>query len=264
MSRDDLLEQLAAVQRDEERLQATPRGETLSRPLDAEFRQRLARRLQTEVEASKADEDPPTAEPSDATADGDCGGQVVRGRFGRRAWLVPLAMAAGIGFLLVPGAQQAPLPDYQVEVGGQLRQQRSTTAPPRLAAPRFTTASTLSLVLRPSTAVEGPVEVRAVAVAEAGNPAANGAVELDFETRTSELGALSLQAAVSRLNLFPGSWTLVVAAGRPGDVPDLQALPSAVSNESLVVIRQAIEVLDDPRLDDARLDGETDDADGNG
>lgn len=252
MNDDQLLEELGTVQRhDEQRLDGSPRGQLLHRPLDADFRRQVEQRVQSQLSASpdsgpvaQGGGDAVETESEPASGDGtEADGKVLRGRFGRRGWWIPLTMAAGIALLLLPDDRFAPLPDYQVEIGGYVQQQRSAALP----APSgdgtvlpFETTGILTLRLRPETAVEGPLVTSAVARSSGGELLG----PLPFEQQTSELGAVSLRGRVADLGLTPGQWTLIVAAGRPGELPEPAALVQATDDDHLHLIRQTIRVLD--------------------
>lgn len=231
---DNLLKELGALQREDEQLESTPRGQNLRRPLDADFQQRMLHRLEADLEFSTTAEIQVEASADDTT------GTVIQGRFGRRKWLVPLAMAAGVAFLLLPNDSLAPLPEYQAEVSGQVRQQRSAPSAISQATPQFTAASTLEILLRPATAVDGPIEVRAMAISSQGE----SMLQLHFQHQISDLGVLHLQAPVADLGLASGSWTIVVAAGRPDHLPAWQDLPTATADDTLSIARQPIQVLE--------------------
>ncbi len=225
-TQDHLLKDLAALQR---RLESEPSGERaqrLERPLDPAFRQRLLQRLQEEQPA-------PTATQVGSTS------PVVR-RFPVSKWLPPLALAAGLAILFLSPGTTAPLPEYALEIRGQIRQQRSLVEPSLKEIPRLSIDGSLRLLMRPATSVEGPLE----AVAMALSNSADRKVPLSSTVyQVSDLGALQLEAPVAALGLSPGRWTLIVAVGRPEHLPEWRDLPEAVPDDGRRVLRQTVEVV---------------------
>jgi hypothetical protein len=174
------------------------------RPLDADFRERVLHAVVA----------PAAAQPAGKA------GKVLP--FRRRALWVGGWLAAAAALVLVvtrSGGPGGPLPEYQVEPGGQVRQTRSEDAP---ADPVFSRGSRLELVFRPRTPVSGPVE--ASIFVERGD-------ELrpwDAAVEVSPAGAVRIHGVLGRdLELEPGDWTVWAAIGRRGTLPDrdrLQAL----------------------------------------
>lgn len=246
MNEDDLLEDLGALQR---RLEQDRRAARLEAPLDQGFRDDLLQRLQQETgqgtdrqeatQGSKVRRRGGPRTPGSEAAEGPSGGTLARGRFGSSKWLAPLALAAGLALFLLPNAPSPPLPDYGLELRGQVRQQRSLDTPLPGGIPQLAPDSTVRLLLRPATSVEGAVEVRMMAESAAGGLQ----LPLPVEPQTTELGLLRLEATASELGLTTGIWTLTVAVARPEYLPDWQELPTAASDPYCRILRQRLEIL---------------------
>jgi hypothetical protein len=152
----------------------------------------------------------------------------------RARWLAvvaPVAVAAGIALVLaVPsrrGPAFAPLPAYDVSALGGLKEVRGGAPVPTVGATaaveRVARDTELTIRLRPATAVDGALAVRAFLVANAGvadATAANG------RTSSQELGA-SVELAPSgaaEIHVRPGAAAAAgraivrVLVGRPEDV----------------------------------------------
>ncbi len=238
MNEDDLLRATAELQRDDDARSATPRGQALEAPLDDAFRRRLKGRLADSLDPSERPRPVSTESSSAPAAEEATGGKVLRGRFGPAgAWLAPLAVAAGLAFFLLPSTSLDPLPSYEMELQGQVRQQRSAAAVTQ-DLPEFLPGSTLEITLRPDSAVDEPLEVRAVALPEEGE--ARG---LRFEVQISEQGAVLLRSKVEDLGLDADTWTILVAAARSGEISELDELTQASSGDGTVILRQSLRIL---------------------
>lgn len=238
---DRLLEDLAALQRQLEAEPSGERAERLERPLDSAFRQRLLHRIQEEQRSQTATEaDPLSQRPSQPQSLRDDGTSPVVRRLPISKWLPPLALAAGLAILFLSPGTTAPLPEYALEVRGQIRQQRSLVAPSLEEIPQLSIDGSLRLLMRPATSVEGPLEAVAMALSDS----ADRKVPLSsIEYQVSDLGALQLEAPVAALGLSPGRWTLIVAVGRPEHLPDWRDLPDIASDDGRCVLRQTVEVV---------------------
>lgn len=226
MSQDELLERLAQVAR-ERRTRETddPRWERLAAGALSEQERAELERL-----ASQSPEDARKREaftPLDAAArqrivdrigpllaTAPPAGKVVPFRPRRWVAVVPaLAAAAAVLFFAWPGRQLAPVPEYQLALSGEqaLRGEPSAEAVPRLGP-----GSQLSLVLRPARAVEGAIQVRAFLVQGGKAQPWNPPMEVSSE------GAVRIAGLVETLlPVAPGEWTIAVAVGRAGAVPEL-------------------------------------------
>jgi hypothetical protein len=165
------------------------------RPLDAAAREHIAARLEREL-APPARLAPPT-----------------RGHRWRR--LAPalgaMAAAAAVLLLVLPG-KAPPLPGYTLSVSSE---QAVRAGAPEPEVPRLGPGSRLDVLLRPEQAVEGPVEVRAFLLRPGEARAWNPPLERSAE------GAVRIQGPVEALlSLPPGEWTLAIAVGRPGTLPE--------------------------------------------
>jgi len=145
--------------------------------------------------------------------------------FRRRAeqlggWLVGMAAAAAVLFLMLrsPGSLP-PLPEYTAVPSGGVQTLRG--APPQ-ALGTLLPGSTFDLILRPGTAVSGPVEARYF-LARGGEvrpwPVPKGAMQ------SSGDGVLRIHGMVGgAIVIPPGGWTLWAVVGRPRSLPDAAAL----------------------------------------
>jgi len=133
---------------------------------------------------------------------------------------VPLLAAAAVALLVVLPSGVAPLPDYGIEVGGGDRAVRSGGPVPG-GTPRLSPTSHFDLVLRPSTAVVGPVEVAGWLLV------AGGPTPLPLHGHLSEGGAARLGGgAVELFGAAPGEREIIIVVARPGLGPDEAALSS--------------------------------------
>jgi hypothetical protein len=174
------------------------------RPLDAAARERISARLEQELAPAR-----PQAPAERREA------KVLP--FRRRGWQVAsgaavAAAAAVAAFVLLPAQKGPPLPGYSLSLAG-IQELRSDGAEAEVA--RLEPGSQLVLVLRPEQAVGGRVEVRAFLFRDGEGRAWTPPMEV------SEDGAVRIRGRVEELlPLSPGEWTLAVAVGRPGEVPD--------------------------------------------
>jgi hypothetical protein len=142
----------------------------------------------------------------------------------RSRWVAiaaPLAVAAGLALVLgLPARNPAfpPLPAYDVSALGGLKEVRGgvTAAPGATAtAPteRVARDTDLTIRLRPATAVDGPLAVRAFLAAEGGAPAQ----ELSASVDLAPSGAAEIHVRPGA-SAPAGRATVRVLVGRPDDV----------------------------------------------
>lgn len=190
-------EQVQALEARAERSDADRRAFEAFRPLDPLAEARIVRAARREVRVT---------------------------RFRRLVpWLAGAALAAGLTFALWPPDAMPPLPRYGIELTGGDRAVRSTADSPDV--PVLHRGSRLELVLRPGRAPEGPVEARAFAVRDGrATPLGVHPEERDGAFRIAGLREQLLPPG-------PGEWTIAVAVGRPGDLPDADAVADALRVE---------------------------------
>jgi hypothetical protein len=136
-----------------------------------------------------------------------------------------LAAAAALFFLLLgrPGAPD-PLPEYRVELLGGAREVRSGDESPPRGAPLYLPGNQLEVVLRPQAATQGEVAVRCFLERD------GDLRPWDVPVEISDRGAVRIAGEIGReLPLEPGRFTLHLAVGRPGDLPDEAALREALA-----------------------------------
>ena len=142
----------------------------------------------------------------------------------RVPWRValPAALAASLILaVLVPWRGPAALPDYDVRLAGSTRTERSVSGGWVGEGPAvFADGNRFELLLTPRTSAGEDVEAR-VFVVEGGRMQELAAPP---PSRSSD-GALRIAGVVGQdVRLPRGEFTLLVAAGRPGSLPDAAAL----------------------------------------
>jgi hypothetical protein len=178
------------------------------RPLDPEFQARMVQALKDQRAAATSK--PAPAAPASVLP------------FRRRArqlggWLVGVAAAAAILVLMLRGpGSLPPLPGYTLVPSGGVQALRG--GQPN-AFGTLVPGSKFDLVLRPETAVSGPVEARYF-LARGG--------ELrpwPVPIHSYDDGVLRIHGTVgSEIVIPPGGWTLWAVVGRPRALPDTAAL----------------------------------------
>jgi hypothetical protein len=135
------------------------------------------------------------------------------------------------------------LPDYAIEIEGELREERSSPAgPARDHISRFAPGGRISILARPAQRVEGAVEARAFLLR--GGEARPWEVPITV----AEGGAVRITGAAKQLfaGIPPGRYELVIAVGRPGSLPSGDALaastPGPIPGVSLV--RNSIDIME--------------------
>jgi hypothetical protein len=153
------------------------------------------------------------------------------------AVVAAVAMAASVA-LIAGRSRTADLPTYAMVTEGGQRDIRSGSGASD-AVVRLGPDSNLDLAMRPQKSVVGAVEVRAAIVmdgrARPWTPS--------FEIASS--GAVSLHGAATALvDGSNGVRDLVIAVGRPGEVPlDPEAIAHAESDAHLRVMRARVEIV---------------------
>jgi len=158
---------------------------------------------------------------------------------GRAWWWVPggmlaAAAAAIVLFMVWPrnddllrpsggegslASLEAPLPSFGLETEGGLKALRGDGGPAPTEL-RYRRETEFSWLLRPEQAIEGEVGVRAFAVVSGSS-----GLPLDLEdlTKVSRSGSIQVAGSIRDLDLEPGRYTILLAVGRPGALPDVGA-----------------------------------------
>ena len=181
------------------------------RPLGPEFQAQVVRAVQAQNLAPEARRE------VDATPEKSPGQRrPLPRRASRWAGWSAVAAAAALVLLLRAPDTQAPLPGYAVELTGGVQEMRGDPAsPPRTFPP----GSPFDLVVRPQTAVSGPLEARYFL-------SRDGALQpWDAPGEITEEGVVRVAGTVGEeIAIPPGEWTLLIVVGRPGRLPDAAAL----------------------------------------
>jgi hypothetical protein len=202
------------------------------RPLDPALLDGLVDRIADSLAEDEKGE-PPAVPPVQATPGTDPSAatpKVVafpeRHRRVRSGWF-PLAVAASLTAALVlpvmwmrPGAE---LPGYQLSFRGVTAEVRSA-APTSSAPPpervRVDVGNAMRIVITPDSRVDGDVTSRIYVVNGGAAREATG-----LEVTTSEDGAVLIAGRIGEdVELASGESTLVIIVGRPGALPDVEAL----------------------------------------
>jgi hypothetical protein len=149
----------------------------------------------------------------------------------RRRWpwrvALPVALAASLILaFLVPWHGSAPLPVYDLRLAGSTRTERSSDPHPGGAGPAvFADGNRFELLLTPETSAGPDVEIR-VFVAS-GESLEELAAPPPSRSRD---GAVRIAGIVGQdVRLPRGEFTLLVAAARPGSLPDAAELRSRLA-----------------------------------
>jgi hypothetical protein len=183
------------------------------RPFDQAARERIAQQIAHDLFGENAAE--PSATLQKQVVDLASHRQRRRRRATRLSWIaLPLAAAAALVlWLALPGRGPATLPDYTLEPTGGIQALRGTQQATEVV--RLKPDSRLTLTLRPTTGVEGPVEARAfIVVGQKRRP-------VDFETKVAPSGAMQLSGTAE--DLFGeqrGEHVLEVLVARPDALQD--------------------------------------------
>lgn len=189
------------------------------------------------VSIDRAREAKAKADPEPAANDGG----------GSASWWVPAGMIAAAAAAIVlwvvwppsagldggegegPGAEGGelvavaePVPKFALETDGGLASLRgSEDGGGEDEAPRYRRDTRFEWVLRPASAVEGELDLRAfVFVADSpGLP-----LDLDGLSKISGSGSIRIAGTIGELDLEPGRYTIALVVGRPGSLPE-QAPP---------------------------------------
>lgn len=195
-------------------------------PLGADFRARAVRAAREQIG--------PPAKPAEDAAAADPGPAVRPFRLPERErrwpvrWAAAAALAAALLVLVLwPDAERGPLPGYQAMLTGTVRTERGpgaegaegSAAPAWPETASFAPGNRFELVLRPESAIEGPLEVRTF------RQTAGSLVPWPLPSEIAEGGAVRLAGTVGRdVELPPGESTLVAVVGRRGALPAADVL----------------------------------------
>ncbi len=206
------------------------------RPLDADFKSRVLESLDQERRA----EDDQEAAPART-------GKLLRFptrrmlRYGAGLTVAASAAAAVLLMMRAPG-ELPPMPGYELRIDGGRQAVRSD--PPAAVFPEFAAGDRFELLLRPSTAVEGPVAARLFLVSD-GTPR-----PWKVELEVAAGGSLRLAGELGReLAIEAGDWSLWAAVGRPGVLPDaaeVSAGPGGEDGRDWVLLEARFRVLPAP------------------
>ncbi|MCP3137817.1 hypothetical protein [Pyxidicoccus xibeiensis] len=187
------------------------------RPLDATAREHIAARLERELAEQTAGGTPllsrePLAPAREAQSPARQAPRAPRRGLRRLAPAVAaMAAAAALLFVLLP-RETPPLPGYSLSVSSE---QAVRAGAPAQDVPRLGPGSRLDVLLRPEETVEGAVEVRAFLLRPGEVRAWTPPLERSAE------GAVRIRGPVEELlSVPPGEWTLAIAVGRPGTLPE--------------------------------------------
>lgn len=199
---------------------------------------------------------PPTSTPADA------GESAAKLKPDHRAssWWVPggMLVAAAAAILLwwvwppsedVRGPQLAqlePLPTYSLEVDGglaQLRGEEPSEEPAATEPARYQRNTQFSWQMRPELEVGEPVSVRGFVFASGGS--AGLPLALDALTQRAASGVLRVFGEISSLDLEPGRYTIVLAVGRPDDLPTQAAQVASPKPEDAWQVHRVEIIIED-------------------
>jgi hypothetical protein len=138
-------------------------------------------------------------------------------------WLAPLAAAAALALVLLRPSAAPELPEYRLDASSGERTLRSADPAP-VAVPRYGPGSRIELVLRPSTAVRGPVAARAFLLQGGEVKPWPVAVEVAPEGAVRIAGPV--EALLPRVS---GELEILLAVGRPDALPDAAAVHEALA-----------------------------------
>ncbi|WP_428263787.1 CHAT domain-containing protein [Haliangium sp.] len=274
MSDEDLLQRLAALAREQadEDEDSTSNPDSAFAPLDDDARARIAARVSQHAAAQQAEAAPDgdgdgadsvavdtgaDAARTEATADEGSAptvGKVIPFRRRRQRWLaggtVAVAAAAVATLALWPQAQ--PLPTYALHVSGGQKSSRSTEAVAERR--RMGAGDRLDVVLRPATAVAGPVAARVFLEGPAQTVR-----ELRVTPDIAPEGAIHIEGTTERLlPVPPGSYTLIIAIGRDDALPDAAGVGAAREQpgDAVRLFEVPVERVEDDRVRGDRSRGD--------
>jgi anti-sigma factor RsiW len=172
------------------------------KPLDAAAKERIAASLERQLAGESVPQAPAPARVVPISSS----------RWRRVVPAVAAMAAAAVVLILALPRQGPPLPGYTLALSSE---QTVRSGAPEPEVPRLGPGSQLDVLLRPEQAVEGPMEVRAFLVRPGEARAWNPPLERSPE------GAVRIRGPVEALlSIPPGEWTLAVAVGRPGELPE--------------------------------------------
>lgn len=129
-------------------------------------------------------------------------------------WLWPRDPDSGSD---APEIARLELPDYELETEGGLKPNRDTSSEPERAL-EYERDSRFEWVLRPQTAVDGPVEVRGFVFSD---PAGAGrTLELGALVQIGESGSIRIRGTIAELGLATGEFVIALVVGRAGELPE--------------------------------------------
>lgn len=130
--------------------------------------------------------------------------------------VVAVAVAAALALWWQPGKQAAFVGKYTLELSGMTSDMRGKAPPtqPEQESLQFWIGGRIEVELTPLDDVAGPLEVVGFAKGPAGEVR-----ELELEPVFHPSGKIDIDMPVRALGLREGTWELVLAIGRAGEVP---------------------------------------------
>ena len=130
--------------------------------------------------------------------------------------VVAVALAAALALWWQPGKQAAFVGEYTLELSGMTSDMRgkATTKQEESESPRFRIDGRIEVALTPLDDVAGPLEVVGFARGPAGE-----VQPLRLERVVYPSGKIVVDMPVRALGLHEGTWELVFAVGRAGELP---------------------------------------------
>lgn len=222
MNKRPLLEQLTEVAHEEQKREQdapVPPDSELFAPPSEEKKAELAEKVRAQLGLAAEAKVVPLARP-------------------RSAWLWALAAsvllaALGARFFWA-GSELAPLPKYSLSMSAGAMELRGEPVPSD-SVPSFAPGTSVDLVLRPATALEGPVAWRGFLVQGERWSAWAPQAELDRS------GAIRIAGRAS--SLFPespGERTLVIVLARPNEIEEAANAVAAGRRDQAIVLEQKI------------------------
>jgi hypothetical protein len=160
---------------------------------------------------------------------------------GRVIALVAVAIAAALVLWLLPGKQGAFVGRYTLELSGMTADMRSKAPEPKPGEfPSFRIDARIKVELTPEDDVAGPLEVVGFARGQSGEVR-----PLSFGPVVHPSGKIDIDVPVRALELPEGTWELVFAVGRTGEVP--RSWEGLGANAvGYVVVRGTVQIVPEP------------------